>query len=211
MGVAIVEGNPWSHSARAQDALWALLEAARAGSPEAAGRLLESFRPYLFRIANGEVSRSVRRGVAVSDVVQETFPEAHCGFPEFEGQSVDDLRGWLRRMLLHNLVDAIRRDEKDAKRRAHHDVSGVRLCLGTVSASDPTPRECAMVREEDASLRSALGQLRPDYRTVVELRYRQGLSLAEIAGRMDRSVDAARKLWLRAVKRLQQLLEQPAR
>ncbi len=60
----------------------------------------------------------------------------------------------------------------------------------------------------DLQLERALEQLRPDYRTVIVLRYREGRSFQEIAGRLDRSVDAVRKLWLRGITRLKKLLEE---
>lgn len=49
--------------------------------------------------------------------------------------------------------------------------------------------------------------LRPDYRAVILMRYREGARFEEIAPRMDRSVDAVRNLSLRGIKRLQQLIE----
>jgi RNA polymerase sigma-70 factor (ECF subfamily) len=48
-----------------------------------------------------------------------------------------------------------------------------------------------------------------DYRRVIELRYLEEQSFEEIGARMQRSADAARKLWARAVERLQQELESP--
>ena len=48
-----------------------------------------------------------------------------------------------------------------------------------------------------------MARLPPDYRDVLYLRYWEGLSFVQIAGRIGRSADAVRKLWYRAIERLQ--------
>jgi RNA polymerase sigma factor (sigma-70 family) len=49
----------------------------------------------------------------------------------------------------------------------------------------------------------ALDSLPDDYRQVIALRYWENLDFDEIGQRMGRSAAAARKLWLRAVERLE--------
>jgi RNA polymerase sigma-70 factor, ECF subfamily len=50
-------------------------------------------------------------------------------------------------------------------------------------------------------------RLPPDDQAVVLLRHFDCLSFEEIGRRLDRSPDAARKLWGRAIVRLQHLME----
>ena len=50
------------------------------------------------------------------------------------------------------------------------------------------------------------GSTPEDYRRVLELRYWGGLSFVAMAPELDRSPDAVRKLWYRALERLQQEL-----
>ncbi len=82
--------------------LW--LEEARDGSPEAMGRLLEDYRQYLLLVAQRELDPALRAKGGASDLVQETFLEAQRDFPQFTGTRDDELRVWLRRLLLNNLV-----------------------------------------------------------------------------------------------------------
>ena len=63
-----------------------------------------------------------------------------------------------------------------------------------------------MAMEQDAALKKALLELSEEYRQVIEWRNYQGLSFEEIGQRTDRSAEAARKLWGRALKNLQDLL-----
>jgi len=187
-----------------------IVAAAQAGSNEEIGRLLDSCRGYLLTIANQEMAARGQPKVTASDVVQETFLEAHRDFAAFAGSSAEKLRGWLRQMLLHNIEDAYRRYAGTAKRRSGREAnltaSATWRTLNQLAARDPTPSHAACDRERDAQLEQALASLPDDYRTVILLRYREGASFEDIADRMGRSVDAVRKLWLRGVKRLQEML-----
>ena len=56
-------------------------------------------------------------------------------------------------------------------------------------------------------LADALAQLAPDHREVIVLRNLEGLDFQQVAQRMRRSVGAARMLWLRAMDRLRETLQ----
>jgi RNA polymerase sigma-70 factor (ECF subfamily) len=49
-----------------------------------------------------------------------------------------------------------------------------------------------------------MARLSGDHHAVLRLRYWEGLSFPEIGQRLGRSTDAVRKLWYRAVERLQE-------
>jgi RNA polymerase sigma-70 factor (ECF subfamily) len=53
-----------------------------------------------------------------------------------------------------------------------------------------------------AALDRALQRLPAEYQQVVILRYHEGRSFAEVGAALGKSEDAAKKLWLRAVRRL---------
>jgi RNA polymerase sigma-70 factor (ECF subfamily) len=61
--------------------------------------------------------------------------------------------------------------------------------------------------ERDQTLQRALGCLPEDYRHALTLRYVEGHSFEEIGRATGRSANAARKLWARAVERLQYELD----
>ena len=54
---------------------------------------------------------------------------------------------------------------------------------------------------------NALQQLPQDYREVIVLRQLEELPFAEVARHMQRSAEAARKLWIRALAALRRALE----
>ncbi|MHC4164564.1 MAG: sigma factor, partial [Planctomycetota bacterium] len=64
-----------------------LLQAARRGDDQALGELLEAYRSYLRLLARLEVGRRLRTKLDASDLVQETFLQAHRAFDEFRGDT----------------------------------------------------------------------------------------------------------------------------
>ena len=72
-----------------------------------------------------------------------------------------------------------------------------------------SPSGQAMEHEQDQALRAALGRLPEDYRRVITLRYEEQLPFEEIGRLLQRSPEAARKLWARAVERLHEELDPP--
>jgi RNA polymerase sigma-70 factor (ECF subfamily) len=196
--------SPDSYSARG---VAELLAAGRTGDRDAVGSLLEVFRAYLTLIAERELSPELRTKCSASDLVQGTFLEAQRDFERFRGSTVSDLRAWLRGILTHNLKDLTRRYGATGKRDLGREVP---LPVGAVLASEgfslvaptPTPSQRAMAREQAEALQRALQRLPGTYRRVIELRFREGCGFDEIGRLLDRSADAARKLWFRAVERL---------
>src|SRR5262249_26645466 len=188
------------------------LPAARAGSPEALGQMLEACQAYLLMIARQELAPDLQAKAGASDLVQETFLDAYRDFAHFQGDTAAELLGWLRRLLLNNLANFTRRYRDTAKRQAAAEVplEGGRSSAdwtGGLLADASTPSGQAMAHEQTQAVQRALDRLPADHRQVILLRYQEELSFEDIGRLMDRSPNAAEKLWARAIKRLQQELE----
>jgi RNA polymerase sigma-70 factor (ECF subfamily) len=190
------------------------LPAAQAGSQQALGKLLDACRGYLLVIAGQELDPALRAKGGASDLVQETLLEACRDFQHFRGNSEQELFAWLRRLLLNNLSNFTRRYRDTAKRRAGAEIP----LQGSASSSgegvgladaQKTPSRQAIADEQARSLQRALERLPADYRQVILLRYQDELPFEEIGRLMERSSNAAEKLWLRAIERLRQELENP--
>jgi RNA polymerase sigma-70 factor (ECF subfamily) len=190
------------------------LEAARAGSAAALGQMLQACRGYLLAIARQELAPDLQAKGGASDLVQETFLEAQRDFARFEGSTEEELLAWLRQLLLHNLANFTRRYRETEKRQIDKEVplegpgSSAELGEGLI-ADTPTPSEVAMRQEREEAVRRALGRLPEEYRQILLWRYQEQLPFEEIGRRLDRTANAARKLWARAVERMQAELETP--
>jgi RNA polymerase sigma-70 factor (ECF subfamily) len=190
------------------------LPAARAGSAEALGRMLEACRGYLLAVARRELDADLQAKGSASDLVQETFLEAQRDLVQFQGGNETDLLAWLRRLLLNNISNFARSYRGTQKRQIGGEVSlaggdsSDQLGEGVV-ADIASPSEQAMRHERADAVERVLAQLPADYREVILLRYREQLPFEEIAQRMDRSNNAVRKLWARAVERFQEEMGSP--
>jgi RNA polymerase sigma-70 factor (ECF subfamily) len=188
-----------------------LLAQARSGSREAMGQLLQSCRAYLLMVAGAELDPKLVPKGSASDIVQQTFLEAHRDFANFGGNSEAELLAWLRRLLLNNLANFTRDFRNTRKRAIDREIALDQGSVGRadrVPSPDGTPSSVLAADEQIQSLQSALQRLPAEYRTVIELRYREKRSFTEIAEQMQRSANAVRKLWQRAIERLQQEMDE---
>jgi RNA polymerase sigma-70 factor (ECF subfamily) len=188
------------------------LPAARAGSAEALGAILEACRGYLLLIAQRELNPDLQPKGGASDLVQQTLLDACQGFALFQGHSEAELLAWLRRLLLNNLASFARQYRGTNKRQVRREVT---LPSGGSSANrqaslatrTPSPSGHAMAREWAQAVQRALEQLPDEYRQVIQLRYEEGRSFEDIGQLLGCTPNAARKLWVRAIKRLQNAAE----
>jgi RNA polymerase sigma-70 factor (ECF subfamily) len=190
-----------------------LLRLARAGDGPARGQLLDLYRNYLALLARLQIGRRLQGKVDASDVVQEAFLKAHRHFAQFRGNSEGELVGWLRQILLSHLVDLVRhhrgsrrRDVRLERNLAAELDQSSRNLDAALFARQSSPSQQASRREQAVLLADALGCLPDDYREVLVLRHLEGLTFAEVAQRMGRSLDSVDKLWVRALDRLRRSL-----
>ena len=185
-----------------------LLRLAKAGDGSALGRLLESYRNYLALLARCQIGQRLQGKIDASDLVQETFLEAHRDFGGFRGLTEGEFVSWLRRILASNLANVVerytaqRRDVRLERRLvAGLDRSSDALDRGLV-ARQSSPSQQAARREQGVRLANALELLSDDYRQVLILRHLEELSFPEVARRMQRSLDSVKNLWARALAQL---------
>jgi RNA polymerase sigma-70 factor (ECF subfamily) len=195
-----------------------LLQQARGGRTAALGPLLELYRNYLHLLARTQIDLHLGRRANPSDLVQETFLEAFRDFDSFRGGSVGEFRAWLRRILVHNLGRLVAAQVTATKRSVRREVS-LRGSLAALerstsrfdqslvsSWSSPSAREERL--EVAAILADQLAKLPARQREVIVLRNLEGLSFDEVAEKMGATAGAVRMLWLRALARLKDYLEE---
>jgi RNA polymerase sigma-70 factor (ECF subfamily) len=191
-----------------------LISRARRGDEPALGRLLELSRNYLKLLARLQIDRQLQGKADASDLVQETFMEALRDFPAFRGVSEAEWLAWLRRILVSNLANLVRRYRGTHRRdvrleralAADIDQSSEALGQALVARHQSTPWEEAARREQSVVLADLLERLPADYREAIVLRQLEGFSFPEVAVRMGRTVDSVKKLWVRGLARLRETL-----
>lgn len=196
-----------------------LIGAARRGNREALGELLQRYDNYLKLLLCGRLDSRLQSRVNASDVVQETFLEAHRDFAQFRGNHEAQFAAWLKQILSNNLARAIERHVKAQKRNirkelpaAPFDTEGGRSeCRLDAIAADKGRSPSAEVRYRETlfQLADRMAGLPDDYRRVLTLRHLEGLSFNQIAQKMDRTSGAVRMLWLRALDSLRSRMKSP--
>ncbi|HWG43679.1 MAG TPA: sigma-70 family RNA polymerase sigma factor [Gemmataceae bacterium] len=186
-----------------------LIAEARTGTDAGLGPLLDLYRNYLRLLARLEIGRRLQGKLDASDLVQETYLEAHRNFARFQGSNEAQFVSWLRQILAAKVANLLRhylgtqgRDIRLEQQLAL-DLDNSSRGLGEkLVASLSSPSQQAVRREQAVLLADALERLPEDYREVIVLRHLEGQSFPEVAQRMGRSVDSVQKLWLRALARL---------
>ncbi|MFO0869259.1 MAG: sigma-70 family RNA polymerase sigma factor [Pirellulales bacterium] len=206
------DGSPPATSRSGRMTAW--ISQARGGSVDAVGCLSEECRQYLLAIAHAELHSRLRPKLGGSDLVQQTLLEAFQDFSRFSGNDEVELLAWLRQILINNLANVERQyfgtAKRDLAREVALEVTQERNEAARVAdRAERSPEGAAMLEEETQRLLMAIDELPPVMAQVIRLHHEQGLTFAEIGARIQRSPEAARKLWVRAVRALQGRIRPP--
>jgi RNA polymerase sigma-70 factor (ECF subfamily) len=173
---------------------------------------LEQFRPYLDLLIRRQLATRYQGKLDASGVVQQTLLEAHQGLPAFRGGSPAEVAAWLRRILVRNLTDEVRKlaaGKRDLARERSLEQAveqSSASLAGWLAGDQSSPSQQAVRQEQMLELAAALAQLPDDQRTALELHHLEGLSLAEVGQQMQRSKESVAGLLFRGLKRLRELL-----
>jgi RNA polymerase sigma-70 factor, ECF subfamily len=177
-----------------------LLQRARGGSEEALGRLFELCGEKLLALIRLRLGPELRREMESRDVLQETLLKAFRRADQFRGTSRDALMGWLAVIAWNEI-----RDRAEHYRRLRRDA---RARVSWTSGFDVVERrlhsEASRIDLSDGlrQVTAALERLPADQREVILLRRFEELGFREIGARLERSEEAARKLFARAMASL---------
>lgn len=183
-----------------------LLRRSRSGDTEALGELLSRQLPRLRAFVRLRVGDTLRAKESASDIVQSVCADLLRSLEAFEYRSEPEFRSWLYSAVLHKIREHERHHARH-KRRADREVNlDAAAALESCYAHLITPSQHAIGREMAERLEAAFDALPEDYREILTLSRVIGLSHAEAAERMGRSVDSVRNLLHRALVRLSDLL-----
>jgi RNA polymerase sigma-70 factor (ECF subfamily) len=200
-------------SLRLHSSVGDLIVAARAGNREARGELLSHYRRHLELLARARLHQRLQGKTDAADIVQETCLQAHRHFGTFRGRTEAELIAWLRSIVKRLLANHARHFLATGRRDARLERPIVRPADAHLAtpceplALDSSPADEALRHEAVMQLRAAIEELPSDYRRVIDLRMARGLSYADVALQMGRSVDGVQKLWIRSLAQLRRRLE----
>ncbi len=192
------------HGSDGNDQLRTWIWKAKAGDHEALGELIDVCHDYLLPVARQFIPLSLKSKYDPADLIQEAALDAHQSIAEFRGDTIQEFHGWLRRILINKSGGIRRRFEGTEKRDIDRELVVFSEELEGLAriVHRPTPSEMAIDVEQRAQLLRCIDRLPVHLKQAIQLRHREGLTFAEIGEQTNRSADAARKLWERAVDKL---------
>ena len=191
-----------------------LVRAVARGSEEALAALYDRHADGVHAVA----LRLTSDRQLAEEVVQETFL-ALWNRAELFDPALASLATWLRTIARNRTVDRLRAagrrpplvplpghgDAEDAD--VGFDRVGVDAVVIGGAAPDPGPEAAAEAAESRAAVGAAIAGMPEDERTVILLAYREGLTQAEIAGRLAWPLGTVKTRTRRALARLRAVLE----
>lgn len=194
-----------------------LLQDVREGDSQAVERLLARHRESLHRMIQLRMDQRIKRRVDVSDVVQDVLIEANRRLHDYLQNPAMAFHLWIRQIAKDRLIDAHRRHRVSAKRSIDREQplavrGGVDQSSLDFAAQlcDPqmTPAAAATQRELATHVEGAIGRLGETDREIILMRHYEQLSNSEIAAALGLTEPAASMRYLRAIRRLRELLDQ---
>jgi RNA polymerase sigma-70 factor, ECF subfamily len=201
----------------ASDETQQILADARGGDGDAVNRLMERHRASLRRMVDFRMNRQLERRVDASDVVQDVMFEASRRLADYLANPKVPFHVWLRQLAKDRIIDLHRR-HKVARRRsidreeplvvAYADRSS--LDLGAM-LKDPelTPAAATIRRELQQRFLDALDSMNEEDREILIMRHEEHLSNSDVAAALNLSQPAAGMRYLRALRRLRDVLREP--
>ncbi len=195
-----------------------LIERTRLGDQEALAELFGRYRARLKRIVGHRLDPRLATRLASSDVLQDVYLDAYKRIRHYSATRGMSFFAWLRWILNQRVTDLHRRHLVAKRRDAARVVSlerrpdpatsrgrGDESILGSMSS----PSAIAIRNEAFARVEWALARLEPGEQELLELRHYQEMSNNDVALKLGVSPAAASKRYIRALKRLKDMIAEP--
>ncbi len=186
-----------------------LVVLAKDGDKSALNQLYRVYAERVRWMVRFRMSKELRSKLESMDFVQDTFIHALSGLEDFTYKNEGDFVRWLAKIAENELRGSLKKlhtDKRDIRKEVRLDNYGPTTAGRFVRTPGPieaTTPSVIMSRKEDlAKLAKAIDELKPEYREVIVLTKIEGLSYKEIAGRLDKTSEAVRKLVSRAMAEL---------
>jgi RNA polymerase sigma-70 factor (ECF subfamily) len=191
------------------------LRQAAQGDAHEWGALLERHRQRLRRMVALRLDRRLQGRIDASDVVQEAFLEASNRLADYVRRPDMPFFLWLRFLTGQKVLELHRHHLGTQMRDAGREIALYRGALPEASSAalaaqllghDTRPSEAAIRAERKIRLQEALNSMDPLDREVLALRHFEQLNNAETAQALGLPEATASKRYIRALKKLKEIL-----
>ena len=193
-----------------------LLNNVRDGKTVAVEELMDRHRNSLRRMIQLRLDQRLIQRMDVSDVIQDVLIEANRRLTDYLNNPVIPFHLWIRQIAKDRIIDAHRRHRVSAKRsidreqpqpgKGPFDQSSIELA-NQFRDKALTPAAAATQRELAQQIEAAVQMLRDNDREIILMRHYEQLNNQEIAQSLGLTEPAASMRYLRALKRLREIIE----
>ena len=170
-----------------------MIHRAVAGNRDAWEQLLTECRPLIRLAIRCQMRKTMPSRFDESDIVQQTCLEACGSVGTFQGSSRGEFLKWLQvitQRCLWQQLQTHQAEKRDIRREFidTQEAGTLSFVCRTRPASTQTPPSVVIAGETALQLARSIEKLPDDMRTVIELRFLEGLKLVEIAAQLDVTV-----------------------
>lgn len=188
-------------SSRAQEDL-ELVAKAKAGDQAAFSKLMSRYKDSIYFM----VLKMVHNRDDAEDLTMEAFGKAFNNIVNYSADYA--FSTWLFKIATNNCIDYIRKKKllTTSIDQTSKTEDGESTPIA-VKDHSPDPEEAVIKEQRAAKIRSAIEELSPKYRSLIELRYLDELSYEEIAEKLDIPLGTVKAQLFRAKDMLYNILK----
>jgi len=172
-----------------------LVQKAKKGDHEAFEQLISRHQKRLEGLIRSRMRRYRLVNIDPADILQEVLLRSFRALHHFCWQGEDSFMRWLGAIVENVILGMVKQLSRHRILRLNRSVPG----------AGESPSRTLRRNERFDRLEASLMRLREEYRTVILLARIEGLSIKEIARRMERSESSVKNLLLRALKALRRI------
>lgn len=197
-----------------RDDLEARVTAARRGDAVALATLLAAYHPQLRARVEARLDVAARGRTGPEDILQDVYVQVFQQIGRFEDRGPGSFLSWVCTILDHKLVD-VQRAAHRLVRDVGREVPAQGLAatdsycnlLDYVYADSQTPSRAVRREEAVGALLACLSELPEPQRCVLQMRFLEGRSVADVAAELDKSEAAVAMMCHRAVQALRTAMD----
>lgn len=154
-----------------------LVEEARKGNQKAFAELMDRYRDSVYYM----LIKMVGNSSDAEDLTIEAFGKAFRNINNYTPTFA--FSTWLFRIATNNCIDFIRKKKSTISSIDHHNETQESV-TATLQSDTPDPEEEMIIRQKSDQLKQVIKLLKPQYRTLIELRFFREFSYEEIANEL---------------------------
>jgi RNA polymerase sigma factor (sigma-70 family) len=177
-----------------------LVEQARGGNEKAFANLLNRYRDSIYYM----LLKMVNNSSDAEDLTIEAFGKAFRNIDSYTPNFA--FSTWLFKIATNNCIDFIRRKQSSPSIIDHSQADDMDNITVNIQSDTPDPEEALIIRQRVANLREIVSQLKPRYRSLIELRFFKEYSYEEISEELNLPIGTVKAQLFRAKTLLYNIL-----